>query len=647
MASIPNLLVNAVTTFDGKALGKGEKQINKLSGSAKNLAKTFGLAFSATSILAFGKASVKAAADDQKAQVQLALALKNVGLERDAASSEAYIQRLQSEFGVVDNLLRPAFQGLAIATKSASEAQRLLNIALDVSAATGKDLSSVSAALSKAYLGNNAALSRLGVGISKADLASKSFFDVTEQLAATFKGSAQKSAKTFAGSIAKLGVASENVKEIIGTGLIDALKAVGKNNSIDELTASIESGALATGDFIRGLGEIASFNIGGKNKSFAGTAISELKKSFSAGPLGLITRSGQKSRIGTGGGFAQGAPAEYQSGIDARAQAARDKAAAKAAKDAANAAAALLAASKKSTLAKKNDLALSKAAAVFDSTRISLAAALQSTFDKETRLRLEALQAIEEDNGDLAIKKINELGALQRNADLMKLAGITEISNATLLGLNTQLLKELQVINSSKMAEADKELARQDAFGKYNSAIKLAGTLALAESYSERVQIQLTEIARLASLSNTTGASNTLALLRQTVELEVINTIAAAQKLADDNRLNALQNYISLLSNVGAGGGAIGPGMSSNPFQNLDRNYDIANNLIPVIPPNPTISTLIPGVDYNPSQNLDRNYDITINAGVIADPLAFTGLVQETIQRINRGGDPLLVAGII
>jgi len=120
MASLPSLIVSAVSTWDGKALGKGEKQINKLSGSVKNLAKTFGLAFGTASILAYGKAAVKAAAADQKAQLQLALALKNVGLERDAANSEAYIQRLQSEFGVVDDLLRPAFQGLAIATKSAA-----------------------------------------------------------------------------------------------------------------------------------------------------------------------------------------------------------------------------------------------------------------------------------------------------------------------------------------------------------------------------------------------------------------------------------------------------------------------------------------------------------------------------------------------
>jgi hypothetical protein len=407
----------------------------------------------------------------------------------------------------------------------------------------------------------------------------------------------------------------------------------------------MESAALATADFIRGLAQIGSFKISGKNKSLPGTIITELKKSFSAGPLGLITRSGEKSRIGTGGGFAQGAPAQFQAGIDARAQAARDKAAAKAAKDAAKAAAALLAASKKSTLAKKNDLALSKAAAVFDSTRISLAAALQSTYDKETRLRLEALQAIEEDNGDLAIKKINELGALQRNADLMKLAGITTISNATLAGLNTQLLKELEVINGSKMAEADKELARQDAFGKYNSAIKLAGTLALSESYSERVQIQLTEIARLASLSKTTGASNTLTLLRQTVELDVINTIAAAQKLADDNRLAALKTYLALLGRAASGGGG-GVAAAGGSGGLIALSNKIAQESFAAgIAGGADIGSAVRGANY--AAQAAAQYNITISAGVIADPLAFTGLVQDTIQRINRGGDPLTTAGVI
>jgi hypothetical protein len=211
----------------------------------------------------------------------------------------------------------------------------------------------------------------------------------------------------------------------------------------------------------------------------------------------------------------------------------------------------LIALQKKAQLAEKNKLSLSKAAAVFDTNRISIAAALKATYDKETKLRLEALQAIEEDNGDLALKKIGELAALQKTADLAKLAGIKEISDATLLSINTQLLNELTAINKSKMAEADKEIAREEAFKKYNAAITAAGQLNAKEQYSERVQIQLTEIARLASISKTASAANTAALLRESAELSMIDRVAKAQKAADDARLKALQEYAAALGKIG------------------------------------------------------------------------------------------------
>ena len=148
--------IDIAAEFTGKkAFRQAETSTDKLSKSVKKLAGTLGLAFGTTAVLAYAKASVKAAAADQKAQQQLALALKNVGLERDAASAEGFIQRLQSEFGIIDDKLRPAYQALAVATKDTAETQRLLNLALDISAATGKDLGSVTGALSRAYLGNN------------------------------------------------------------------------------------------------------------------------------------------------------------------------------------------------------------------------------------------------------------------------------------------------------------------------------------------------------------------------------------------------------------------------------------------------------------------------------------------------------------
>jgi hypothetical protein len=249
-----NLIVSALAEWNGKAFTKAEKQINGLEKSVKNLGRAFGVGLSTAAIISFGKASVKAAAADQKAQQQLALALKNVGLGRDAASSEAYIQRLQSEFGIVDDLLRPAYQTLAVAVRDSDQAQKLLNLSLDISASTGRDLGSVTAALSKAYLGNTTSLSKLGVGISKADLKTKSFDNIVTQLTATFAGSATAAANTFQGSIDKLGVASANVKEIIGTGLIDALTTLGKDTSVADLAKNMQSTAIYLADVIRGIG---------------------------------------------------------------------------------------------------------------------------------------------------------------------------------------------------------------------------------------------------------------------------------------------------------------------------------------------------------------------------------------------------------
>jgi hypothetical protein len=254
-----DIIIDIASEFTGKkAFKQAENSTEALMKNVKKLAKTLGVAYGTQQILAFGKASVRAAAADQKAQQQLALALNNVGLGRDAASSEAYIQRLQSEFGIVDDLLRPSYQTLAVATRDSAEAQRLLNLSLDISASTGKDLGAVTAALSKAYLGNNTALSKLGVGISKADLKAKSFDDITKELATTFAGSATAAAGTFQGSIDKLGVASANVKEIIGTGLIDALKNLGEDTSIADLASNMEKTATYLADVIRGVGVLSS-----------------------------------------------------------------------------------------------------------------------------------------------------------------------------------------------------------------------------------------------------------------------------------------------------------------------------------------------------------------------------------------------------
>jgi hypothetical protein len=368
-----NVLIDIASEFTGKkAFNQADKATEKLSKNVKKLAGAFGLAFSTTAVLAYGKASVKAAAADQKAQQQLALALKNVGLERDAATSEALIQRLQSEYGIVDDLLRPAYQSLAIATRDTVEAQRLLNLSLDISAATGKDLGSVTTALSRAYLGNNTALSRLGVGISKADLKAKSFYEITTDLQDTFKGSATAAANTFQGSMDKLGVASANVSEIIGTSLIDALKGLGDENSVDDLAASMERVAQRTGDIIRGIGVLIN-----KLKQLPG--MPDFSVLYDISYLRLLEKIGSNSRAGSAGGFPQGPPADLTRQF-ANPQSKPDKVA-------------------KDTLKiNKESLKLAKARATFDLQKIQIEAALKGKISEEDKIRLKLMKAILEEN---------------------------------------------------------------------------------------------------------------------------------------------------------------------------------------------------------------------------------------------------------
>ena len=637
MAKLPDLYVNAVTTFDGKALTKGQKQIAGFEKNVKNLAKAFGLTFSAAALAQYGKNAVKAFAAEDAQVKQLTQSLKNLGLSFATQDVKQYLDVLEQATGVNKDQLQPALQKILQTTGDIAKSQQILALALDVSSGSGQDLASVSQTLAQAYVGNNKGLRSLNLGLTQAEIKTANFVDIQEKLIKIYGGQAAVAADTYTGKLNKLTIAAENASEEIGRGLLSAIESLaGSEDNLDPLIDKMNKLSVATGDFIALL-------FGGKTKD--GYSLKDaLDIVFSGGVKGFGNRSLSASNQDT-----------------QRADAAAAKKAADEAARREKERAALL---KKQLLLEKNKLSLSKAAAVFDTNRISIAAALRATYDKDTILRLEALQAIEEENGDLALRKISELAALQKNADLAKLAGITQISEATLSALNTQLLTELKGINDSKMAESEKERLRDIAFGKYNAAITAAGQLAAKESYSERVQIQLTEIAKLASLSNTTNASITLGKLRESAELSMIERIAKAQKAADDARLKALQDYAALLGKIGTGGntggltsrgvGSLIP--ASATFSTVADFAALTEDLPANVSASDLFSTLTPDQQaslggYSPYMNYGSGYpatyNINISAGVIAQQDEFTTLVQDTIQRLNRGGDPLTTAGIL
>ena len=543
MRNLPSLVVSAVSTWDGKALAKGQKQLGGFEKGIKSVAKTLGVTFGAAAMLAYGKNAVKAFAENEKSAKRLEIVLKNLGLAFDTDIIEKRLGDISAKFGYEGEVLREAFQKLITVTGDTAKAQDLLNLSLDVAAGSGQDLLTVNQDLAALYVGNTKGLRKYNLGLTQTELKTLDVNDAVRLLTKTFAGAGTAELDTYAGKMRVLREAADNAQEIIGKGLVDALSGLSEDDSVAKLASNMEKAAESTADVIRGIGILAE-----KLKRIPGFDSMDWEYVYNISYLKFIKNLGKADRIKP---QPFSTPMTISGSTDAQVKIEKERA--KAAAAAAKREKERLALLKKSALVEKNKLSLSKAAAAFDTNRISIAAALRSTYDKETILRLEALQAIEEDNGDLALKKIGELAAFQKNADLEKLAGIKQIGEATLNELNTRLLKELDVINKSKMAEGDKELAREEAFKKYNAAIEAAGQLAAKEQYSERTQIQLTEIARLASQSNTTNALKTQVLLREQAELSMIDRVASAQKKADDARLSALQTYINLLNKAGTG----------------------------------------------------------------------------------------------
>jgi hypothetical protein len=168
---------------------------------------------------------VKAALEDEAAQAKLAATLQNVtsATEAQIAGVEEYIYQTAIAVGVTDDELRPSFERLLRSVKNIDEAIRLQNLALDISAGTGKSLSQVTEALARAYDGNFGSLKRLGAGIDEGIIKSKDFDAATAALSDTFGGQAEVAANTYAGRVTRLKIAFDEAKESIGSALLPQL----------------------------------------------------------------------------------------------------------------------------------------------------------------------------------------------------------------------------------------------------------------------------------------------------------------------------------------------------------------------------------------------------------------------------------------
>jgi hypothetical protein len=399
-----------IITANTAGAKKADKSLKSLIKNTKSFGLTSKLSVGAASVAlaAYAKKSIATALADEKAQKILGQTLKNVGESFATPSVNKYIDSLQRATGVSEDQLRPAFNKLVTATQSASKAQELLALSLDISAATGKSSETVSAALSKAYLGNNTALSKLGVGLSKTELKSMNFEETTKKLSALFAGQAQTAAQSYSGQLDILKVAAGEASETIGYALVESLVKLGGQNGAKDLATQMQTLADNTANVITGITVVIGYfkKLDGAMPSWLKSTLGFLER---FNPLGQAKEA--VKILGELGAKEKALEEQRKNnfsdrGMNARAAALADKQAKK-----------LLTTNKNITKEKKAQAASDKLKGMFDLDAIQIAAALKGKISDLDRASLLAMQALKTEDKNDDIKALENLEQAKISAD--------------------------------------------------------------------------------------------------------------------------------------------------------------------------------------------------------------------------------------
>jgi hypothetical protein len=449
--------------------------------------------------------------------------------------------------GVLDDELRPAMDRLLRATGDVTKSQELLGLALDIAAGTGKSVTQVSQSLQKAYLGQTQALGRLGVGLTRAELSTSTFEQIQERLSVLFAGQASAAADTYAGSLAKLTVASNNAKETIGQGLVEALMTITNSNTTDEFIGKIDKAAQSIANFVRETGEFIKIT----------------KSIFDFKNLSFFAPSG--GLFGDGKGFGNISMTVSSQDTQRADAIARKNAMAmtKLTKEQAAAQAKIVKDKKLAAAIDKANFALNKGNEVFDMDKIQIAAALTNQAEQLGRATNSAqVLQIANDTARLNVKRSilaledaiaakDEAAIIAATAKLnadLKVLGTLGMQNVKLADIKSILdsLKPKDLINISNLEEALRLLAQIDLLSKakvptsaslgsgipagdYIAPISTAGgSIAAIIEYAEAASARANAFADLLDMENASASSQ----MASTLDLESIARSSLLQGLA-------------------------------------------------------------------------------------------------------------------
>jgi hypothetical protein len=391
----PGVRIRIASEFVGKGFKDAGKATNSLDKSVKQLGKTLAGVFGAQQLLKFAKNAASAFIEDQREATRLAIAVKNLGLAFEAPAIEDYIQNLSRLSGVTDSQLRPSMQALLQITGSVTESQKILNQALDVSAATGIDVATVAQDIGRAYTGNTRGLRKYNLGLTQAELTTSSYVDVQARLNTLFSGASSTQLQTYAGQMSLLSVAAGEASETIGKGLIDAMITLTESKDVTDFVNKIDSVAQSISNVIGSVGRFSTVIKG----LFTGASPEEIRAIFDPARNAAPLTSSNVLSVAT---------LQKQ-------EAARKKAEA----DAARRSKELALLQKKTLDTQKKSLALQKASKTLNLDAIGIEAALKGKISETDRISLLLQKAILEGNATMAEQLSAQLEqAIKRNNEL-------------------------------------------------------------------------------------------------------------------------------------------------------------------------------------------------------------------------------------
>ena len=313
------VLIPIITQYAGKGVERALKEFQSLGSASDKAAFLMKKALVPGAIAATGAIvglgatlfkAAQAAAEAQREDKLLADQLRRTtgATDQAIAATIRFVDALELESTVSGGELSEALATLTRATGNVTTAQEQLRLATDISVGANLDLQAVSKALGKAYGGNFAALTKLGVPLDENIVKTKDYAAATGVLQKQFGGAAAGAADTFQGQLARLKIGFDKLIEAVGEIVLPILErfvAMLNKHIVPALRIFVDQ--LRGGNGVAGSFEVAIASMGDfapvaiRAMRAATEAVLEFVKTIALAYAGIQTLIGAAQALATRG----------------------------------------------------------------------------------------------------------------------------------------------------------------------------------------------------------------------------------------------------------------------------------------------------------------------------------------------------------